>query len=503
VRIETITYEHAALHAHGFVRYLSSVGGDCCQFLHLPNGEHLFFVADVCGHGTIAHSRKLELLQVFQQEAPLVPDLGELFGRLNRHLYALGGAESCVSAFAGRYDSREAVLRYVGAGHPPPVVTTPWGRLNLDEPGYLLGMFGEATYRERRLDLPVPATLLLYTDGFEEEAQRLEGGLSAMLKAEQFPPQASESKLLDHLVSRVWPEDGSAEVQDDSLVCLVGLRPDKPLPRGMGLVMLLGEGEDLLSDLHNVLVGENCRLLHFPACFDPTELILPQPACAILAGNTTSQPLWTMLEELRAHQPELPLILLNAGRDDHEALRALELGVYRYLEAPLDPALLRRYVTKALHLELPDGAIVVERARTDWLEVNAPASFEFAERLDSYLGNLIRATRFSQDELDDLSYAFLEMVNNAIEWGCKNDLSKHFKITYTVFSDKVIFKVEDEGEGFDFKHFFATKDLDPAGEEREGKRAGGLGIYLVRQCMDELKFSLKGNVVLMTKYFDR
>jgi anti-sigma regulatory factor (Ser/Thr protein kinase) len=73
-----------------------------------------------------------------------------------------------------------------------------------------------------------------------------------------------------------------------------------------------------------------------------------------------------------------------------------------------------------------------------------------------------------------------------------------------MFNDRVVFKIEDEGEGFDMK---ALKDpsRDPLAHIMErmsdGKRMGGYGIFMTRSIMDDIQYSDRGNVVVMTKLF--
>lgn len=212
---------------------------------------------------------------------------------------------------------------------------------------------------------------------------------------------------------------------------------------------------------------------------------------------------WQIVTNLRNQSPHLPILLLNEHGDDPQAaVKALGLGVFRYLEAPRDKEVLR-WLGKALAANR--GDMVVEKASKDWVEIEASASFDNAQRLDIYFENLIRSAKLSQDEVDDLTYALKEMVNNAIEWGCKEDPNKRFSVSCTVFATKAIIKIEDSGEGFDFKRFFANSDDEIAAKQKEreeiGKRPGGLGISLVRQMVDEIKFNQRGNVVLLTKHF--
>ena len=62
-----------------------------------------------------------------------------------------------------------------------------------------------------------------------------------------------------------------------------------------------------------------------------------------------------------------------------------------------------------------------------------------------------------------------------------------------------------EGVGFN-PRLVPDPTLDPwkhiEDRKKSGKRIGGYGLHLVKNIMDEIMFNRKGNVVIMTKYFD-
>ncbi|MHC4780830.1 MAG: ATP-binding protein [Planctomycetota bacterium] len=94
------------------------------------------------------------------------------------------------------------------------------------------------------------------------------------------------------------------------------------------------------------------------------------------------------------------------------------------------------------------------------------------------------------------------MLRNAMEWG--NSLKREYlvRVGCLVLSDRVIFKVQDEGKGFDVAGAF-DPIRDPiermTDRQERGKRPGGYGIELARQYMDELFYNEAGNCVIMTK----
>ena len=52
-----------------------------------------------------------------------------------------------------------------------------------------------------------------------------------------------------------------------------------------------------------------------------------------------------------------------------------------------------------------------------------------------------------EDEIDDISIAVTEAVNNAIKHGNKEDSSKSIEIVFEIETEKIKIRIRDEGEG--------------------------------------------------------
>ena len=140
-----------------------------------------------------------------------------------------------------------------------------------------------------------------------------------------------------------------------------------------------------------------------------------------------------------------------------------------------------------------------------WVELVSPSHPDYVERFKSFVERL-GETPLGEEDRRDLEQAIDEMAQNAIEWGNREDRRKQLRLSACVFEDKLVIKIEDEGEGFD-PETLRDPSLDPVAHivERlsEGKRAGGYGIHLTRRLMDEVMFNERGNVVLLTKFLGR
>lgn len=155
-------------------RPASALGGDFYDAFTAEDGSTAFVLGDVAGKGVSAallmgviHGA-VRSSQWTGAERPHV----EATARLNRLLCEQTASARYASMFWGYFDRRNNELRYVNAGHLPPLVfragtTEP---LRLEEGGPVLGLLAGAGYRQGRVTLEPGDTVVLYTDGTVESA---------------------------------------------------------------------------------------------------------------------------------------------------------------------------------------------------------------------------------------------------------------------------------------------------------------------------------------------
>ncbi len=117
---------------------------------------------------------------------------------------------------------------------------------------------------------------------------------------------------------------------------------------------------------------------------------------------------------------------------------------------------------------------------------------DFTENIGERLG-------LSEDEIDDISIAVTEAVNNAISHGNKNIESKAIEISYKNEKEKIIIYVKDNGGGFEI-----DKISDPRVNENLLKDSGR-GILIMRSLMDDVVVISDdhGTEVQLVKYINR
>jgi sigma-B regulation protein RsbU (phosphoserine phosphatase) len=113
-------------------------------------------------------------------------DLAALLKIVNIQAYASSLADRYATVFYGVFDQATRTLRYVNAGHNPPVVLRNDGSVHWLEPsGAPVGMFPDSNYQESVLQLNPGDLVIAYTDGVIEatNAAREEWGVQGLLKA--------------------------------------------------------------------------------------------------------------------------------------------------------------------------------------------------------------------------------------------------------------------------------------------------------------------------------
>ncbi|MCW8131069.1 MAG: ATP-binding protein [Planctomycetota bacterium] len=243
---------------------------------------------------------------------------------------------------------------------------------------------------------------------------------------------------------------------------------------------------------------------------NPVDLVILDPASVTSRG-------WNLIADIRKAAPETPILVVSTVQTEQSLARAMEVGADDYLLKPADMAEFRKAVARLLQerRDLLGGGKAVKalasslvvRSEGDGMlvEVVAPSGSMHLARFERFVNRLL-ALALTMEECLKLRLALEEVITNAKEWGNRGDAAKLVKVSYCLLSDRVTFRVEDQGEGFDPAKV-PDPTLDPVSHVRDrrasGKRVGGWGILLARKSMDEVTYSRKGNVVFLTKYLRR
>ena len=146
------------------------VGGDFYDFFMLDDHNIVFVVADVSGKGVPAALFMVIAKTLLKNEANMGTEPAEIFTKVNHMLCEGNENNMFVTAWLGILDTETGLLKYVNAGHNPPLIKL--GNKNVEylksRPGFVLAGMDGVKYRQYELQMRPGDTLFLYTDGVTE-----------------------------------------------------------------------------------------------------------------------------------------------------------------------------------------------------------------------------------------------------------------------------------------------------------------------------------------------
>jgi len=194
------------------------VSGDLYDFFFVEPGKLCFVVGDVSGKGIaagifMAVTRTLIRATAIPGRTPL-----EMLTRVNAQLAKENQANLFVTMILGVVDTKSGRIVYGQGGHNPPVLLSSDGKPAYEPPGGMpLGVFEDAKFGERELQLKVGETLLVYTDGVTEAMNQARDlfGEERLLEAVAQRASLTAEKLTECVVEKVEDFVREAERSDD------------------------------------------------------------------------------------------------------------------------------------------------------------------------------------------------------------------------------------------------------------------------------------------------
>ncbi|MGH9749542.1 MAG: PP2C family protein-serine/threonine phosphatase [Candidatus Polarisedimenticolia bacterium] len=151
-----------------YMRPANDVGADLVDCFDLPGGRIGVALGDVAGKGLGAALLTAKLQATLRALAPEVPSLADLGTRLNAILHRDGLDNRFVTLFYFEIEPGSGRIRYLNAGHNPPLVVRRDAIDTLDASSIPLGMLPETEIREGEARLEPGDLLLAYSDGLTE-----------------------------------------------------------------------------------------------------------------------------------------------------------------------------------------------------------------------------------------------------------------------------------------------------------------------------------------------
>lgn len=117
------------------------------------------------------------------------------------------------------------------------------------------------------------------------------------------------------------------------------------------------------------------------------------------------------------------------------------------------------------------------------------SKIENLRKVEKLIDELSTEYNISADVYGNILIAALEAANNAILHGNKLDENKNVDIAVEIDEKKLKIKIDDEGNGFDYKNV-----PDPTAPENI-ENVNGRGIFLMEKLSDHIVFTRNGATV--------
>jgi serine phosphatase RsbU (regulator of sigma subunit)/anti-sigma regulatory factor (Ser/Thr protein kinase) len=190
----------------------AEVGGDWYDVIPLDSSRVGLVMGDVVGKGLAAASMVGRLRSGMRAYASEGHGPAEVVARLNELMWSEEDGGDMATLVYVVFDAVEEEVRWVNAGHPPPLV------LGDEAPWFLeggravpLGVMPFPAYSEAVAPMPSGHALLLYTDGLvERPGELLDDGFARLAAAVADSPCRAES-LCDQVLARLVPQGAMAD----------------------------------------------------------------------------------------------------------------------------------------------------------------------------------------------------------------------------------------------------------------------------------------------------
>jgi CheY-like chemotaxis protein len=231
-----------------------------------------------------------------------------------------------------------------------------------------------------------------------------------------------------------------------------------------------------------------------------------------------------LLVELRKNRPDIPVVILTGYGRREDVIEALRLGASNFLLKPQEVDMVYTVASKILRMRHQEKMekMILDFFVEDHQMFSIPNDLHYTLPIIDLLTDKISILGICNEaELTNLRFALDEALVNAVVHGNleiqssakgatldemmqfnnlvkKRSLEPGFsdrKVTITrhLTNEFVIFSIEDQGRGFDWRTLPMTLD------EMEILSNYGRGLFLIRAFMTRVEFNDKGNRITLVK----
>jgi sigma-B regulation protein RsbU (phosphoserine phosphatase) len=208
----------------GFMTPCYQVGGDYYDYIPIGADRLGITIADVSGKGVSASLLMASLRASLHSEVHLRYDMEKMATKLNDFIHKSSAINSFITFFFCELNMNSGELKYVNAGHNPPVVLDKKGNISrMESSGLCLGMFPNAEYEARTITLDPRDISLLFTDGITESRNKenKEFGEEKLIKILKKNAKLSASDIIEQIQKEVETFTAGTEQMDDQTVVVI------------------------------------------------------------------------------------------------------------------------------------------------------------------------------------------------------------------------------------------------------------------------------------------
>jgi phosphoserine phosphatase RsbU/P len=200
------------------------VGGDYYDFIPRCDGKLLVALGDVSGKGTAAALLMSSLHAAIHAQIAANASLLESINNVNQYLADNTPSNRFVTLFLAELDADSGEMKFINAGHNPPLVARVDGRIEqLASGGFPLGIIPMAEYEVGQTQLGKGDVLVIYSDGVSEanNPQGEEFGVERLEEVVRKYQTASAAGLRDKVESALSSFTQTAPAGDDITLVIV------------------------------------------------------------------------------------------------------------------------------------------------------------------------------------------------------------------------------------------------------------------------------------------
>lgn len=200
------------------------IGGDYYDFITRHDGKMLIALGDVSGKGTAAALLMSSLHAAIHGQVAARSSLDEVVRSVNQYLADNTPANRFVTLFVAELDPRTGELKYINAGHNPPLIGRMSGNIEqLASGGFPLGILPSAEFEVGETQLQPGESLVIYSDGVSEanNIKEEEFGMERLMDVVRRNLPSSAAGLRDKVESALSAFTQTAPANDDITLVIV------------------------------------------------------------------------------------------------------------------------------------------------------------------------------------------------------------------------------------------------------------------------------------------